>query len=346
MKKGEVNLKEACRLIKQGGVVAIPTETVYGLAGSAVNQTALRKIFKIKHRPLFNPLIVHCASATQMKEFHTASHPVLTRLISHFCPGPLTFVLNKTKKVHSLVTAHHQKVALRIPQHPMTLKLIQETGLALCAPSANRSGKLSPVTAEQVQSVFKGQVPVLNGGACTVGIESTVVEPDFHNHILYVLRPGMISKTHLREWLKKDSASQGERGASQNKTQKPLKWTVRDKSSGASPGQTSHHYRPDVPLIRVQLTPQDLGDHIKLKEHLKKKFPDKKLKELKLKSTAELSARFLYRDLHNLSQNPGNIIYVILKPGQQTQEAWLAIGNRLQKASSHTLYWPAPKKPH
>ena len=198
-----ISFDTACRIINEGGVVAIPTETVYGLAGSVFSSSALKKIFQIKKRPLFNPLIVHCADVGQMSQFHNVNSLLLNKLIAYFSPGPLTFILSKTKMVHSLITAGQVKVGLRIPQHPLTLKLIKKT-TALCAPSANLFGQLSPTRAEHVYDIFKGAVPVLDGGECKVGIESTVLEPDFKNNLLNILRPGLISKEDLQKWLKKE----------------------------------------------------------------------------------------------------------------------------------------------
>ena len=126
--------------------MAVPTETVYGLAGSVFSQIALKKIFHIKKRPFFNPLIVHCATGEQMNDFHNISHPLLRKMLAEFSPGPLTFILNKTNKVDPLITAGQAKVGLRVPRHPLTLQLIKKT-TALCAPSANLFSRLSPTRA-------------------------------------------------------------------------------------------------------------------------------------------------------------------------------------------------------
>ena len=351
--KSYVSLDSACRIIKSGGVVAIPTETVYGLAGSVFMEPALKQIFHIKKRPFFNPLIVHGASAKDIQQFHNIKSPLLKKMIAHFSPGPLTFVLNKTKKVHPLITAGQAKVALRIPRHPLTLKLLQRTG-ALCAPSANLFGKLSPTRPEHVHFAFQGQVPILNGGECEGGLESTVIEPDFEKHILHILRPGLISQEELRRWLKKE----GLKG-----------WTVLARESSLSPGHLKQHYQPAVPLWIIECsigknpTPKEVETYLdkklnqtgsgwagsvgqagskknnivsKVRTHPKTQLKCYRYKALKLKKSPVLSARLLYHELHILSQNPSHIIYVIKKPEHQG-EAWQAIWDRLHKASSYSM---------
>ena len=325
MKKHFISVDESISLIKNGEVVAIPTETVYGLAGSIFHEKALKQIFHLKKRPFFNPLIVHCCDSTQMKQFHRINEPILEKMISHFCPGPITFILDKTDHVHPLVTAHHSKVGIRIPKHPLTLKLIQKTGLALCAPSANLFGQLSPSSAEQVNQIFKGEVPVLDGGPCEVGIESTVIEPDFKNHSLTILRPGMISKKHLILWLQSENLNH---------------WTVNQASSPLSPGQLSRHYRPSVPLILIETT-EKKPDLETVKTFLNKTFPQKTIKQLQFKSSAELTARWLYHDLNILSKDPSHIIYTI-KP-VQPESQWQAIWDRLDKASTLKLKYKNQK---
>ncbi|MDE0119393.1 MAG: L-threonylcarbamoyladenylate synthase [Bdellovibrionales bacterium] len=317
MKHRSVSLNTAGRIIQEGGVVAIPTETVYGLAGSVFSEPALKKIFRIKKRPVFNPLIVHCADARQMREFHNVNHPLLEKMVAYFSPGPLTFILDKTKKVHPLITAGQVKVGLRIPQHPVTLELIKKTR-ALCAPSANLFSRLSPTRAEHVQDIFKGTVPVLDGGECKGGIESTVLEPDFNKHVLNILRPGLISKEDLQKWLKKENQKA---------------WSVRFSSSSLSPGQLNKHYRPEVPLVivEVQKTPTSVKKEIEL--YLSSFFPGKFFKKLILKKTATLSARMLYHEMNILSQNPSHVIYVV-KDKNNRGPSWKAIWDRLDKACS------------
>ncbi len=323
----DVSLDQAISLIQRGQVVAIPTETVYGLAGSATNEQALKKIFQIKNRPLFNPIIVHCYHAEQMSQFHTVKHPILNQMIQDFCPGPLTFVLNKSPATHALITAGQNKVGLRIPRHPITLELIKRSGHALCAPSANMYGQLSPTTANHVKKIFKDCVPILDGGACTGGIESTVIEPNFNKYHLMILRPGLISKIQLRKWLDDNNL--------QN-------WKITTKTfSTLSPGQGGKHYQPPVPLavltVHRKTLPTNTETQSLIATQLQKMYPQTSInnyifKQLHLKNSAELSARWLYHDLDILSNNPNHVIYVY-KTKQQISESWEAIWNRLEKAS-------------
>ncbi len=319
-----VHFDTALSILKKGGVVAIPTETVYGLAGSALSEDALKKIFQIKKRPFFNPLIVHCFGEEQMRLFHQEKHPLLRKMINHFCPGPLTFVLDKTKKVHPFITAGHKKVGLRIPNHPLTLTLIEKMGTALCAPSANLFGQLSPTQAEHVSHIFGEQVFILDGGPCQLGIESTVLEPDFENRSFRILRPGSISKEELLRWLKKENLKN---------------WEVKYASSSASPGNLKHHYQPEVPLIVIDLKKGFFPEEKKIESYLSKKFPKKIFKQLYLKNSPEITARTLYQELRVFSQNSSHIIYVCKRP-EQSNAHWKAIWDRLDKACSQRFHWP------
>lgn len=323
-----VNLDQAISLIQNGKVVAIPTETVYGLAGAATNEQALKKIFQIKNRPLFNPIIIHCCDFEQMNQFHTVKHPILKQMIYDFCPGPLTFILNKSLSTHPLITAGQNKVGLRIPNHPITLKLIKQSGHALCAPSANIYGQLSPTTADHVKKIFKNRIPILNGGACTGGIESTVIEPDFNKHFLIILRPGLTSKIQLRKWLDKNKLHD---------------WKITTKNfSTLSPGQGTKHYQPPVPLAIITVNRKTLPTNAEVQSlittQLQKTHPQTNVdtyifKQFHLKNSAELSARWLYHDLNILSDNPNHVIYVC-QTKQHLSESWEAIWNRLEKAAS------------
>ncbi len=323
MKPKYISFTTACRLIQKGEIVAVPTETVYGLAGSVFSESALKKIFHIKKRPLFNPLIVHCADIKQMNCFHKVKNSVLQKMITHFSPGPLTFILNKTNSVHPLITGGQDKVALRIPRHPVTLRLIKET-TALCAPSANLFGQLSPTRANHVYSVFEETVPILDGGECKGGIESTVLEPDFENKQLKILRPGLVSKGDLQKWLKKERMEI---------------WEVITSHSSVSPGQSEKHYRPAVPMVLIEVYKAPIPTQKEVTKHLQRLFPESLFRKLTLKSSAILSARILYHEINILSQNPNHVIYVI-KNNKNKDGAWTAIWNRLNKACSKRIKWP------
>jgi L-threonylcarbamoyladenylate synthase len=186
-----VTLEQAIAKLQQGEVVAIPTETVYGLAGDARNDDALRQIYATKQRPADNPLIVHIASANQVKDWADAFPSLAQKLADAFWPGPLTLVLKAKPEVSMIVRAGEPTVALRVPAHPLTLQLLQQSGLSLAAPSANKYTQISPTTPEHVERGLGEQIAVLDGGACQVGIESTIVSVEGEDWQL--LRHGMIS---------------------------------------------------------------------------------------------------------------------------------------------------------
>ena len=171
----QVNVEQAIGLLKSGGVVAIPTETVYGLAADATNDDALRQIFSIKQRPMDNPLIVHIADISQVGDWAAEFSPLAQKLAKAFWPGPFTLVLPAKAHVSTIVRGGQPTVALRVPAHPLALQLLNQSGLALAAPSANKFTQLSPTTAAHVSVGLGEHIPVLDGGACAVGIESTIV---------------------------------------------------------------------------------------------------------------------------------------------------------------------------
>jgi L-threonylcarbamoyladenylate synthase len=192
------NTQAAADLLRKGEVVAIPTETVYGLAANAYNEAAVLKIFQAKQRPAFDPLIVHVHSLDQVKE--VVSFSELKRkdtrkeaeaLMAKFWPGPLTLVLPKSDRVPDLVTSGLDTVAVRMPAHPMALELLRSLDFPLAAPSANPFGYVSPTTAQHVADQLGEKIPyILDGGPCTVGVESTIIgwESDAEQWVLY--RPG------------------------------------------------------------------------------------------------------------------------------------------------------------
>lgn len=162
--------------LKQGELVAIPTETVYGLAANALNEDAVLKIYAAKNRPQFNPLILHVATFEQAKQFINTIPAEAEQLAAAFWPGPLTMLFNKQLNVPDLVTAGSKRVAIRVPNHPLTLQLLSQLNFPVAAPSANPSGYVSPTTAQHVFEGLQGKIPyILDGGACGVGVESTIV---------------------------------------------------------------------------------------------------------------------------------------------------------------------------
>ena len=224
-------IERAAQVIRAGGLVGMPTETVYGLAASALDARAVLRIYTTKGRPRFDPLIVHVADAEQAWTLCTPS-PRARRLAAACWPGPLTMVLPRTALVPDIVTSGLETVAVRVPDHPVALALIRAAGQPLAAPSANPFGMVSPTTAAHVAAQFlASQVLVLDGGACRVGIESSVLRVDPP----LLLRPGGLSRARLAEILGEPVA-------------------LSDRSSRAaavglpSPGMLASHYAPRTPL--------------------------------------------------------------------------------------------------
>ncbi len=217
----KIELNKACELIKEGELVAIPTETVYGLAADAKNALAVQKIFDTKGRPADNPLIVHISSLKQMEDFSNDIPDDAYILAEHFWPGPLTLVLKRKNEVLDIVTAGLDTVAIRMPDHPLALKLINQTG-PVTAPSANRSGKPSPTKVEHIVQDYGDSLPCLDGGPTNIGIESTVL--DISEKPYRLLRPGNISSEEISERL----------GVEIKKAER----------SRRSPGTRHTHYKP------------------------------------------------------------------------------------------------------
>jgi L-threonylcarbamoyladenylate synthase len=186
-------IAEAARILRAGGLVAFPTETVYGLGANALDAEAVQRIFAVKGRPASNPLIVHVASEAAARALARSWPEDAARLAAAHWPGPLTLVVEKTEAIPDRVTAGGPTVALRVPAHPIALELLRATGRPLAAPSANRSEEISPTTARHVADSlgpFVEDLIVLDGGACEVGIESTVVDVTGAEPV--VLRPGVL----------------------------------------------------------------------------------------------------------------------------------------------------------
>jgi L-threonylcarbamoyladenylate synthase len=222
-------IREAASIIQNGGVVAFPTETVLGLGADAFNPEAVARIFEIKNRPRFDPLIVHISELSDMERICLEADDWAKKLMRRFWPGPLTLVLPKRPEVPDIVTAGLPTVAVRLPSHPIALSLIREARTPIAAPSANPFGYLSPTTAEHVRDQLGDGIEIiLDGGRCTVGVESTIIALDEEEPLL--LRPG---GTPLEEI---------ERVIGRVKSVPP------DPRRPRSPGQLPHHYSPRTPL--------------------------------------------------------------------------------------------------
>ncbi len=221
----------AAELLKAGELVAIPTETVYGLAANALDEIAVAKIFEAKNRPAFDPLIVHALDREQAQPLVQSFGPYFDKLYARFAPGPISFVLPKTDLVPDLVTAGHKTVALRFPAHPLSRTLLQEIDFPLAAPSANLFGKVSPVEAAHVEEQLGDRLElILDGGPASVGLESTIIDLSQERPI--VLRLGGLSLEEINHCL-------GEQVA----------YTKSSSSNPKAPGMLSAHYSPGIPVL-------------------------------------------------------------------------------------------------
>jgi len=195
------SIADAAEALLSGQLVAIPTETVYGLAADATNPIAVAKVFALKGRPADHPLIVHCGSAAQAWQCARSVTSAARRLADAFWPGPLTLVLPRSDWISLAITAGQDSVAVRVPSHPLTRQLLAAVDRPLVAPSANRFGRVSPTTAEHVRDEFPdSDLLILDGGPCDVGIESTIVDCRAVESVR-ILRPGKITQQHLVEEL-------------------------------------------------------------------------------------------------------------------------------------------------
>jgi L-threonylcarbamoyladenylate synthase len=307
----QVNLAQAIVLLKSGNVVAIPTETVYGLAADATNEAALRQIYAIKQRPADNPLIVHISDANQVNDWAAEFSPLAQKLAQAFWPGPFTLVLKAKECVSNIVRGNQPTVALRVPNHPITLQLLKKSGLALAAPSANKFTQLSPTTAAHVRVGLGDSVPVLDGGACKVGIESTIVSVEGDNWQL--LRLGMLPEASIEALA----------GVPAKSFLQPIK----------APGQHLLHYSPKTPIRLFQSRAELLayaqantccaalliGDGV---------LPN--CEYINLPNKAEIVAEALYSTLHRMDVL--NVDELLIEAPPDSPE-WLAILDRLTRAA-------------
>lgn len=223
------DIQKAADLLRDEQLVAIPTETVYGLAGNALSTRAVTEIFRVKNRPFFDPLILHTDDLNKLEHLIDPLPPTLETLAGHFMPGPLTILAVKKSTVPDLVTSGLPKVAIRIPNHPVTLELLRRLDFPVAAPSANPFGYVSPTTAQHVMDQLGGSIPyILDGGPCQIGLESTIV--DYDQGEIVVLRKGGIPVESIEQLAG------------------PVKIRPYSSSQPLAPGMLDQHYAPRIHL--------------------------------------------------------------------------------------------------
>ncbi|HMP31131.1 MAG TPA: L-threonylcarbamoyladenylate synthase, partial [Saprospiraceae bacterium] len=227
------DITKAISILNNGGLVALPTETVYGLAANALDINAVTKIFEAKNRPTFDPLIIHLADVAQLGLYTYDIHPLLYDIAKKYCPGPITFLVKKTHIIPDLVTSGSEYVAVRFPAHPITKSILEQIDFPLAAPSANPFGYISPTTALHVAAQLNSKVDyIVDGGPCKVGIESTIIS--FEEDRINVLRKGGFDAELIKEF-----------------TNLPIQYFETSTSNPSAPGMLLSHYAPRVPLYLV-----------------------------------------------------------------------------------------------
>lgn len=316
-------VERAAGLLKSGQVVALPTETVYGLAANAFDPAAISRIYEAKSRPATNPLIVHVASGDLAAECVSGWPVAADQLAAAFWPGPLTLVVPKSDKVPSNVTAGGATVALRWPSHPFIQAVIRACGFPLAAPSANRANHISPTTAQHVLSQLGDRIPlVVDGGPCQVGIESTVVDVTVKPARL--LRPGMIHEESL-------AAVLGE-----------IQTSHRSDEILRSPGQFQKHYAPKAPLIvrswksaaefRAIVEALDCApDRIQVLAHDRIPQDPGAIQVSVIPHEPDAYARAMYAEWHRCDERGAGVILVEAVP---SGGVWRAIADRLRRAAA------------
>ncbi len=301
-------LRKTINELKSGNVVGLPTETVYGLGGNAYQKNSVKKIFKLKNRPKFNPLIVHyynLKSALNDVEIN----PNFIKLFKKFCPGPITFILKKKvdSKINPMVCSRLNTIAVRFPKHKIIRSILKEINFPLAMPSANKSTKLSPVNAKDVFEEFDNKIKlILNGGRSKIGIESTVIDL---THTPRILRPGIIEKKTIEKTLKFK-----------------IKSNLRSKKI-ISPGMSIKHYSPGIPITINQSKHDGKSAFI----YIGKKFKNKRnffslCKNFNLTNAASN----LYKTLRLIKNKGYKKIQIIKIPNKGSG---IAINDRIKRAS-------------
>lgn len=308
MKTTWIDLSTALNSLEKGEVVAIPTETVYGLAASLAFPKAIETVFALKKRPTHHPLILHLAKQDWLDDYAETIPSYVQTLVSTFCPGPLTLILRRSKKVPLLVTGGQDTVGIRFPAHPITQTLIQQVGYPLAAPSANRFGRISPTCPEHVFSEFGNTVKILDGGICELGIESTIVDATHPEHCA-ILRHGHVTHRDLQSVLEP--------------TTRVLHTPLQSRQVS---GTLKKHYAPAKPAFLFSTTAELLA--------LQARFSSLDILSYSIYPTTMPSSpiaysKVLYHQLRLADASPSQAIAIESPP--HTPE-WVAVHDRLSRA--------------
>lgn len=293
--------------LRAGGLVALPTETVYGLAANAADDAAVRRIFTVKGRPPDHPLILHLPDPVDVARYATDDRGLVDRLAARFWPGPLTLIVRKTARVSDLVTGGQSTVALRIVDHPLTAAILRGLGAAVAMPSANRFGRVSPTTARHVATDLGADVDlIVDGGPARIGVESTIV--DLTGDEPAIVRLGAIGPTALEAVLGR---------------------AVRVRAGGAvrAPGTLAAHYAPRIPVVLVE--PASLPAEIERQSQLGQRSG-----LLELSADPDQAARDVYGELRRLDDDGRYDVIVAVLPADI--EANAAVRDRLRRAAAAT----------
>ncbi|MGB0891743.1 MAG: L-threonylcarbamoyladenylate synthase [Flavobacteriaceae bacterium] len=310
------DIQKAIQLLTNEELVAIPTETVYGLAGNIFSEKAIKSIFSIKKRPFFNPLIVHIPSIDALQDIVTHIPEKAKLLATAFWPGSMTLVLKKSNKIPDIITAGKDTVAVRVPNHPVTLELLKRLPFPLAAPSANPFGSISPTKPTHVERYFKNDIQqVLDGGSCTNGIESTII--GFENNEPIIYRLGALALEDIE-------AIVGKISIKNKKEEKP-----------DAPGMLARHYAPSTKTFLVDDVASEIKKHQGKKIGIlvfKDSLDNTSLKEIILseKGNMQEAASKLYDSLHELDHLKLDLIIAERFPDFGLGKS---INDRLQRAT-------------
>lgn len=330
-------LDSAAEVIKRGGLVALPTETVYGLGADALNADACRRIFQAKGRPGDNPLIIHICNIDSLEEYtdikNSPDRELIYKLARTFMPGPVTMVLPKADIIPDEVTAGLDTVAVRFPSHPVAAQIIRRSGTPIAAPSANLSGSPSPTCVQHVINDLDGRIDmIVDGGKCEIGLESTIIMPQ--NGIIRLLRPGAVTMEELSEFAPVEA-------------DKALTSKLKEGERPLAPGMKYRHYAPHVPIVTVCGTDEAVCGFFRGKlrapqvavlcfeEYVEKLENNKNVFSLGSKNNADEQARLLFERLRQIDEHDDFEVVYAVEPCRSG--IGFAVYNRLIKACGYEV---------